>query len=342
VGAMGGRNMRASFLALSPRFSLVGNGRTCPIGVGRGVSVALLASVLLSAAGCMPWESYDSVLARVPAGEFVDIEGQSVHIERAGAGETVLLLHGFGGSTFEWRKIMPGLAGSFDVLAVDLNGFGYTERPVAAEAYSPAGQLELVIRLLDRLGIQQVHVVGHSYGAGVALHLAARHPQRVRSLVIVDGVQELAQFGGLRVPAVLKPAARWYLGNVVLTTRNIRGALRDAVYDKTVVTADMVEGYLTRLRVEGFDLAFDGFLAPVADPLPLLELPEIEHPALLIWGEHDTVFDVSLAVEMADALPYAQLVRLQRSGHLPMEEEPEAFLRAVRTFLAARMEDAQR
>lgn len=110
-----------------------------------------------------------------------------LHVERSGrAGPAVVLLHDFGASTFQWRWVAPALATQgYTVVAVDLLGFGESDRPVGALT-APGAQAELLERALTALRLSTVHLVGHGLGAVVALMLAAEHPQRVLRLGLID------------------------------------------------------------------------------------------------------------------------------------------------------------
>ncbi|MCO6436859.1 MAG: alpha/beta fold hydrolase [Phycisphaerae bacterium] len=289
--------------------------------------------VLVLAAGCGMTIPYASVLATLPPQELLLIDGQWVHVERAGEGEPVVFIHGFGASTFSWREVLPEVAKEFGALGIDLNGFGYTERPEEESAYSLRGQADLVLGVMNKLECPTAHVVGHSYGAGVALTLALQNPDRVRSLVLVDGGVTASDAGAPSIPPLFRPLAEWLIRGLFLTERNIRGALESAVYDPATVTSDMVKGYLRPLRVEGFDRAFRGLLAAGDGPMADLDPAEVAVPTLVLWGENDPFFPLSAGQALADEIPGAALVVFPMTGHLPMEERPSEFNSALLLFL---------
>src|SRR5882724_11671313 len=136
----------------------------------------LIPIVLTVLTGCTSYRSFAEVRREVPQSQFVPVGGQLVHVEQAGQGEPVVLLHGFGASTYSWRKVIPALSASHRVVAIDLNGFGYTERPKERAAYTREGQVALVLGVMDALGIDRAHIAGHSYGGGLSLYLATIHP----------------------------------------------------------------------------------------------------------------------------------------------------------------------
>lgn len=303
--------------------------------------VARLAGVAISillAAGCSTLEPFESVKARLPAENFLTIDGRCVYVERQGAGESVLFIHGFGGSTYTWKDVAPGLSESFDVIAIDLNGFGYTERPVGVEPYTLLGQAALVTGVMDALGVEQAHVVGHSYGGAIAMLLAQERPERVRRLVLVAGGRTgtgEGSGGGPGLSPHLAGLLALALEHFVLTPPNIRDFLEQSVHQTAVVTDELVDEYLTRLRVSGLGDALFALLAAGSTPGPDIAAERVALRTLIIWGRHDRIIPIRVGETLAAELPDARLEVFEDSGHLPMHEEPVRFVDAVRDFLLA-------
>jgi 2-hydroxymuconate-semialdehyde hydrolase len=141
---------------------------------------------LVGTGGCVSLQPYEAVVEDLPASNLLLIDDHRVHVEVAGSGEPLVMIHGFGGSTYSWRQVMPMLAQDYRVIALDLRGFGFTERPADLELYTRDAQVHLILRVLDELEIDRAHLMAHSYGGGLAMTLAVRHPDRVRSLVLAD------------------------------------------------------------------------------------------------------------------------------------------------------------
>jgi pimeloyl-ACP methyl ester carboxylesterase len=295
----------------------------------RLIPLALLALLL---PGCVPLRSFDEVRREAPAGQFVRAGGQLVHVEQAGSGEPVVLLHGFGASTYSWRKVVPALAERYRVVAIDLNGFGYTQRPRSRESYTREGQAKLVMATMDALGIARAHLVGHSYGGGITLYLASRHPERFRSMVLVDSSAPTYANDRRSRAAALRPLDALFVRTVALRPRAIRKALLRSFWDDSKVTPELVRAYFDRVAVEGVGYAFYGLTAP-APPGPPVELEKIAIPPLVVWGAHDELISPESGRRAAARLPHSEFVLLDGSGHLPMEEEPEALLGALLPFL---------
>ena len=269
----------------------------------------------------------------VPEDSFLQLGDQLVHIEQAGQGEPVILLHGFGASTYSWRKVMPALAAAFRVVAIDLNGFGYTERPRAFESYSREGQAGLVLRVMDALGIPSAHLVGHSYGGGLSLFLAAQHPERVQSLVLVDSSAPTYANDRRSLAASVKPLLTFYLRSLVLRPGTVRRALLHSFHDDSLVTPELVREYYERLRIEGVIDAYYGLTAPTHIASEPVELEKIRTPTLIVWGAEDRVISAAAGRRAAARMPDAGFVAIEDAGHVPMEEKPDELVRIVLPFL---------
>jgi pimeloyl-ACP methyl ester carboxylesterase len=292
----------------------------------------LLAVALLPLLGCASLRSFQEIRKTIPEDRFLRIGDQLVHIEQAGQGEPVLLIHGFGGSTYAWRKVMPGLAESFRVIALDLNGFGYTQRPRSFESYTREGQTALMLRVLDALGIEKAHFIGHSYGGGLTLFLASRHPERMRSMVLLDSTSPNYAVSRRNRAAALKPLTGFFLRTVALRPSAVRRGLLRSFYDDSLVTPELVREYYNRLRVEGASNAYYGLTAPTPTRQEWVTIEKIQVPSLVIYGAEDVLIPPE-AGRRANRLPNSEFVVLERTGHIPMEESPEELLRIVLPFL---------
>lgn len=266
----------------------------------------------------------------------VEVRGRADHADA----ETFVLLHGYGASSFSWRAWVPALQRRGRVLLVDLKGFGRAPRPDDGR-YGPKDQARLVHALLTERDLRGVTLCGHSFGGGVALLTALRlvdeREGRLRRLVVVAGAayrQRLPPFVGLsRHPRLFRGLLR------LLGPRAVAAlVLRTCVYEATSVTHDQVEGYAAPLRrPEAYRGLIDTARQIVPPDLDALtsRYPEIDVPALLLWGSRDPVVPLANARRLAAALPRARLVVLDRCGHLPAEELPADSLRALESFLAA-------
>jgi pimeloyl-ACP methyl ester carboxylesterase len=288
----------------------------------------------LSAAGCVSMRSYERVAAALPAESLLEIDGRRVHVDARGSGEPLLLLHGFGASTLIWEAVIDGLAQHRRVVAIDLNGFGWSERPRDRASYTLEGQERLVLAVADRLGFERFDLAGHSYGGAISIFLASRHPERVRSLLLVDAAQPTYGSERRRSWASSRAVASIYIRTVGLTPRRVRRGLEESYADDAKVTDELVRAYLERLRVEGVVAAFHGLTAPNGEPPAQIELERLMPPTLVVWGADDEIIAAEAGRAAAAKIPGAVYAEVAACGHSPMEECPAAFLAAVEPFLA--------
>lgn len=280
--------------------------------------------------------------AGVQGGRFITLDDYQTFIQTAGPanGQAVVLIHGFGGSTFSWRETLPALAAQdYYAIAIDLKGFGFSDKTFDQD-YSHQAQAAFVIEIMDRLEVDQAVMIGHSMGANVIAHLALSYPERVNKLVIVDGAvvtgdeaQTGLDGGGwlLRIPQfrrIGRIAAR-----SVMSEEQIGSILETAVSDPASLTPAMIQGYYAPLTIKDWELSLFGIMRD-RDQNALPEPVEaITHPTLIIWGEEDTWVEPGRGEDLLETLPNARASVIREAGHLPMEERPEQFNAILLSFL---------
>lgn len=282
-----------------------------------------------------------------PDGRFIDLDDLCVHWKERGSGEpAIVLLHGFGASVFSWRDVFDPLAEQGRVIAFDRPGFGLTSRPMPGEwvglsPYHPIAHADQTIALLDALGVESAILIGHSVGGATALLTALRHPGRVHALVLESTTVQTVIPSPL-LPLLRSPQMR-RIGPLLVRriARHGTAALRAAWHDQGRLTPEIIAGYATPLRARNWDRA----LWELTLNNDLGELPErigeITAPTLLISGDSDTRVPLRQSEELAAQLPRAVLTVLPQCGHVPHEEQPTAFIQAVRAFLRG-MNDPRR
>lgn len=303
----------------------------------------LVAFLVLLVSGCVSVRPWEDVRRQLSEERFVTLPGldgaeTQVYVERAGAlraDETpVVLLHGFGGSSYAWRRLMPSLARHHRVIAPDLYGFGYTERPEELSGYTATAQSRLVVELLDALGHRSAHLVGHSYGGAIALTVAARHPERVSSLVLVDSAAPSYPRTRRHPLAALPPYAYLYVRVLGLRTGFVERVLERSYHDDSLASPEQVEAYRDRLRIEGVARAYRGLTAPQPDPGPEVELEEIEVPTLVLWGSEDPLISVETGRRATERMPRSVFRQIPGAAHAPHEERPEEVADHILGWLA--------
>lgn len=236
--------------------------------------------------------------------------GYEIHSREFGTGgEDLVLIHGLSGSSRWWTRNIPGLAERYRVLVPDLIGFGRSPRPQGK--LPPIGELsEVLAEWIRRVGPPEAHVVGHSMGGQLAIHLAAEHPEQVRRLVLVDAAgipRPLTPRGVVRFAREIAPVWRW----------------GDLSFVPVIVSDAWSAGPRTLLQAIGHILRDD------VRPL----LPRIQCPTLVLWGERDHWVPLEHGQELEQEIPDARLEILSQCYHNPMVDRPDEFNRVVLDFL---------
>jgi pimeloyl-ACP methyl ester carboxylesterase len=225
------------------------------------------------------------------------------------------------------------------VLAFDRPAFGLTERPLEWDGpnpYSPEAQVETTIAMLDRMGAEQGILVGNSAGGTISMLAALRYPERVRALILVDP----AVYTGGGAPSWIKPLLGTPQARRIgpLLVRGIQGRgediIRTAWHDPSKITPEAIEGYRKPLKAHDWDRALWELTLASEAPRLAGRLGDLKMTVLVITGDDDRIVPTADSVRLAGELPDARLVVVSNCGHLPHEECPEEFMRAVRDFVA--------
>jgi len=258
--------------------------------------------------------------------------------EEKGDGPPLLLIHGFGASTYTWRHIAPQLARDHHVIAVDLKGFGQSDKPFD-DHYSVFDQAQLLAQLIEDRDLKNLTIVGHSFGGGVALVLALDADQRLKGriskLVLLDTIaypQDIPVFFRmLDMPLVSHIGVR-----MVPPILQTRIALRIAYFDNSKIEDDEVETYAAPLRTAAGKHAII-YSARQIMPKGLNEIAEqyssIALPTLIVWCDHDRIVPLDVGLKLRRTLPNSSLRIVEGCGHMPQEEQPEATLSYLEDFL---------
>lgn len=272
---------------------------------------------------------------RVPVGP------GAMHVERFGHGGTaVILIHGFGTSSFLWRNVAPSITDAgHTAYAVDLFGHGESDRPIDAD-FGIAAQAEYLDAAMTALRVARAIVVGVDIGGDVALRLAATRPERVEKLVLIN-TPAFDELPARDITQMQRSTAKF----AFRTTRGVLGAaplvegvLKGSVADPEAhMPMKLVARYLAPFAGrDGVNhlLALASSIA--GDDMEDIDLKSIHVPALIIWGEADKWVDSRMAERLVNALPDGRLVRLPGIGRLVPEESPEQMTSLLLDFMRRR------
>ena len=250
----------------------------------------------------------------------------------------LLLIHGFGASTYTWRHIAPELARTHRVIAVDLKGFGQSDKPFDSR-YSVFDQAELLAELIEEKDLHNLTLVGHSFGGGIALMLALEANQRlhgrIAKLVLLDSIAYPQQipvfFRLLDVPLVSQIGVR-----MVPPSVQTRVALRIAYLDDSKIDPEEIETYAAPLKTAAGKHAIIHSARQIM-PDGIEELSEryktIALPTLILWCDHDRIVPLEVGLKLRRTLPNSTLRLVEGCGHMPQEEQPASTLELLKGFI---------
>ncbi|MBL8498524.1 alpha/beta hydrolase [Nitrosomonas sp. JL21] len=255
-----------------------------------------------------------------------------------GTGEPVLLIHGFGASSYSWRHVIAPLAQKYRVITIDLKGFGDSPKP-RDDAYSVYEQARLVRNFILDNDLKNLHIVGHSYGGGVALavsiYLAASNPELQKSLVLMDNIaypQELPDFVKILATPILGPL----LIHTLPDTFQVKDLLKKVYFNDDLIPQDAIDHYAADL---GKPNAKYALLTTARQILPrdLQEFsnnyPNLRIPTLIVWSREDEIVPLAIGQRLHEHLPNSKLVVLSDVGHAVQEEKPALLLPHLQHFL---------
>jgi pimeloyl-ACP methyl ester carboxylesterase len=268
----------------------------------------------------------------------VAVNGQRLAYLDVGQGRPVILIHGFGGSMWQWEHQQIPLSSEFRVITPDLIGSGLSDKPDIE--YRPDQMLDYFLAFMDALDIRQAALVGNSMGAGLAIGMAVAHPDRVSRVVLIDGLPahvrerltspSIQRALDTRAPSWLASFGNWLFGGLM-----IESVLKEIVHDPALLTPAVLERSDRNRRRPGLMAP----LMTVRDTLPLWEsgfarrIGDVRHPTLILWGVEDRVFPLPVGEELQRMIAGSVLVRIPNAGHIPQWERPDLANRAMIDFL---------
>jgi len=300
------------------------------------IGIGMTAVLLAVAAGWLWTPDKDRALlearyATAPT-DFITVGGVRLHVRDTGPRDAaaVIMLHGLGASLHTWESLAAGLSTTGRVVRYDLPGAGLTGVDPTGD-YADERGMEVLLALMDGLGLARASLLGHSMGGRLAWRFAAHHGDRIDKLVLIapDGFASPGFAYGKppEVPATMQ------LMKYVLPRPLLRMGLAPAYADSAALTDALVARYHDLLLVPGVRGAMIARMeqSVLQDPVPILAT--IEAPTLLVWGDADAMIPIANAADYVAALPSATLVTLPGVGHIPQEEAPAKVLAVVGDFL---------
>jgi len=263
---------------------------------------------------------------------FVDVKGAKIRFAKIGQGEPVLFLHGFPETLQTWRLILPDIAKKFQAIALDLKGFGYSDKPQGD--YSPQGMADFVKDYMEVSKIDKAHVVATDTGLTIACAFALKYPDRINKLVLMSGT---AYDKGLIAPEVrllaIKPLGEfglWLLGPLAIGM-----GLKKGFYKKGLLSPKVFNEYYEPFKDPVARKRTVELLHSFFEVLPDLgeKIKDINVSTLILWAEYERFFSLKVAKRLQKDIKNSRLEIIPSCGHFIQEEKPEIVTKLILSFL---------
>lgn len=261
-----------------------------------------------------------------------------LHCEIYGAGDPLLFLHGFGASSYTWRNLIEPLKDEYQVILIDLKGFGSSPKP-RDRRYSIQDQAQLIYEFILENDLKHLTLIGNSFGGAVSLMLAIKlcedDRSRIAKLILIDsaGYKDSIPW---HVKLLSIPFLGWLSISLLPRKLTTRRVLRYVYYNESLITREQIAIYSELMRSSGAKYALR-MTARQAIPKNADELvskyKSICVPTLILWGEHDKVIPPKIGKRLNRDIPGSRFVQLPETGHAPQEEAPARTIPIILEFL---------
>ena len=241
----------------------------------------------------------------------------------------LVLIHGFASSMYTFSSLIPRLREHFSIIAIDLPGFGRSEKSVSF-VYSFENYARIVMDCIALFHLNEVYVAGHSMGGQIAMYAARKDPEKIKKLVLLSSSGYLRSANKVQKLCTYLPYFRYVVKKRV-HRKNVKEYLENVFYDPSLITDDHVKEYAIPLKDDRFYISLLRLLRYREGDLPSKELQQITIPTLLLWGEEDKVVPVHTGYQLVRDLPNAKLITYEKTGHLITEERSDEVYEQILT-----------
>ncbi|PKL39904.1 MAG: hypothetical protein CVV44_06695 [Spirochaetae bacterium HGW-Spirochaetae-1] len=299
--------------------------------------MALFIAALFLVPVLFPGQEYPlaEMTEKYAPGKTITVDGKQVHFMDKGRGPVLILLHGLVFHTIMWERNMEALSKKYRVIALDLWGWGFSER-LDADTYSFNVYARQVTGFMDALGIKRASLAGQSMGGGVAVYTAARYPQRIEKLILVAPAV-IPYDIPLDAKMFILPVIGEFM-NAIATDSMVKDTVRKVWFFDSSKAPDVYADRVIRpLKVQG---TLDGMVfmqrSMLAPPIVTAEAEMLSKnlpPILIVHGREDRAVPLSCSQRLNLMWKGSQLEIFEKAGHSPNQEYPEQFNRLVMEFL---------
>ena len=245
------------------------------------------------------------------------------YIEEGGSNDNILLIHGLGGVAERWSSVIPLLSKKYHVIAPDLPGYGYSDKP--SIDYTPEFFSKFVFDFLDKLGISKTSMVGTSLGGQIVAECAITQNKVIEKIVLVSPA------GTMKSPT---PTLDAYSMAALYPSYDTVKTAYEMMTGSEKVTTESIDNFIKRMTQPNAKMAFMSTILALKNAPSITDrLSDIAVSTLLIWGKRDTMIPVKYANDFVSSIKNCQLEIMENCGHTPHIEEPVKFSQNVLNFL---------
>ena len=301
-----------------------------------GLATAAVITKLLARPRDVDLEQSRDRIYHVEHSRFTKVNGLRVHYQETGDPQAppIFLIHGFLSSTFVWSRVFLEIAAAgFRVIAPDLIGYGYSDKPKNFD-YTIESQADVIAGLIERLGCERPILIGSSYGGAIAATVALNKPEFVTKLVMVGAVSNNEPKRYLMMRLVRTPLLGDVVSPLLASSRRLLRARMKRIYDrhKQVLDEFRVEARFLPLRAAGTHRAIIRTVRNWDASRIQREAHSIRQLTLLLWGDNDPDVPLRDGEKLQRQISNSRLIVFRGCGHHPQEEYPAAFTEVVLEF----------
>lgn len=242
--------------------------------------------------------------------------------------DTLILIHGLGADKDTWLQFAKYLTKHYRIIALDLPGHGHSIQDISIN-YSVMSQAQCIFELIQHLKIRRAHIVGNSMGGAIATILTNIHPELVSSLILIDS------YGAIKTPSYIFKLSEelGYNPMLEINTRNDYKKMMSLAMVKPPFVPGFMLDVLTKDMKSRVELNKKIFEDSEEDSDQTTVLSNIKTPSLIIWGAQDKVLHVDNAEIFSSKLKNCSKIIIEKTGHVPMVEQPKVTARYVKSFI---------
>ncbi len=278
-------------------------------------------------------------------GSYREVLGHKIFTQEEGSGETVLLIHGFPTASWDWWQMWPGLVARHHVLALDMLGFGFSDKP-KNQAYSILEQADIIEAFLKQEDVQRVHILSHDYGDTVAQELLARHEDRITSGVIGPYIVSLCFLNGglfpethraLRIQRLLMSPIGWIVSRI-FSRKKLGESFKKVFGPATQPTESELDEFWSLITYKGGNRIIHKLIWYMQDRIDHRErwvgaMQQTQVPLRVIDGVVDPISGIHMTERYRELIPHPDVVLLEDIGHFPLIEAPDETLTHYLAFV---------